>query len=313
MSMQPKYLLESGEIYYGKCEEVIPALVYHKRVKVDLVILDPPYFETETVENWKPPDAYRLGSLMNIILKKEGVFCIFGYQPYMAEMHPIFKSLGFEFMCEIIWGKGDRPSMGDGRYPLKAHVNIWAYRRATVPVSKTCFSVKRAAVNPEGKEYGRVKPPPAGSRLKGEMKPYLRLRDKAVHIRHKPASSKLHGEIKPAASRLKYDGTKELIYLKDVGYPRSLQNVGNVKENSPEYIGHATQVPLKLMEVLVRMGCPEGGRVLDPYFGSGSSGVVCTKLKRKFIGIEIDAEWVEKSYKRIADVSAVTHKPIEEW
>jgi site-specific DNA-methyltransferase (adenine-specific) len=53
---------------------------------------------------------------------------------------------------------------------------------------------------------------------------------------------------------------------------------------------HPTQKPIGLMRALVEVTAPSGGTVLDPFMGSGTTGVACVKLGRKFIGIEKDTE-----------------------
>jgi len=51
---------------------------------------------------------------------------------------------------------------------------------------------------------------------------------------------------------------------------------------------HPTQKPVRLMEEFVRLLTNEGDVILDPYMGSGSTGVACKNLGREFIGIEMD-------------------------
>ena len=54
---------------------------------------------------------------------------------------------------------------------------------------------------------------------------------------------------------------------------------------------HSTVKPLKLMEYLCKLtSTPTGGIVLDPFMGSGSTGVACANVGRKFIGCENDTE-----------------------
>jgi hypothetical protein len=62
---------------------------------------------------------------------------------------------------------------------------------------------------------------------------------------------------------------------------------------------HATVKPVALMEYLIKMVTPEGGIVLDPFMGSGTTGVASKNLNRNFIGIELNQEYFEIAEKRI--------------
>jgi site-specific DNA-methyltransferase (adenine-specific) len=64
---------------------------------------------------------------------------------------------------------------------------------------------------------------------------------------------------------------------------------------------HPTVKPIELMRYLVRLTkTPTGGVVLDPFTGSGTTGIACVLEGREFIGIEREAEYVEIAEKRIA-------------
>ncbi|MBM4136954.1 MAG: site-specific DNA-methyltransferase [Nitrospira sp.] len=62
---------------------------------------------------------------------------------------------------------------------------------------------------------------------------------------------------------------------------------------------HPTVKNLALMSWLIRLVSKEGDTVLDPFMGSGTTGVACKKLGRKFIGIELDPEYFKIAEKRI--------------
>ena len=62
---------------------------------------------------------------------------------------------------------------------------------------------------------------------------------------------------------------------------------------------HPTQKPVEVMEFVVRKA--KGGAILDPFMGSGTTGVACMNLGRKFIGIEIEPKYYEIACKRIED------------
>jgi DNA modification methylase len=63
---------------------------------------------------------------------------------------------------------------------------------------------------------------------------------------------------------------------------------------------HPTVKPLELMRWLVRLLCPPGGLVLDPTAGSGTTGAAAVLEGRRFVGIELEAAYVEIAAARIA-------------
>ena len=63
---------------------------------------------------------------------------------------------------------------------------------------------------------------------------------------------------------------------------------------------HPTQKPIALMEWCLGF-LPDAQTILDPFMGSGTTGVACAKLGRKFIGIEIDPGYFDIACKRIDD------------
>ena len=65
---------------------------------------------------------------------------------------------------------------------------------------------------------------------------------------------------------------------------------------------HYAMYPQKLILPCILCGCPEGGVVLDPFMGSGTTAVVAKKHFRKYIGCELNPDYVEIANKRIADV-----------
>ncbi len=62
---------------------------------------------------------------------------------------------------------------------------------------------------------------------------------------------------------------------------------------------HYATYPEELCETPIKAGCPEDGIVLDPFFGSGTTGLVALKQGKKFIGIELNPEYIKDSKKRL--------------
>jgi len=62
---------------------------------------------------------------------------------------------------------------------------------------------------------------------------------------------------------------------------------------------HFAVYPEELCETPIKAGCPKEGIVLDPFFGSGTTGLVALKQNKKFIGIELNKEYIEIANKRL--------------
>lgn len=63
---------------------------------------------------------------------------------------------------------------------------------------------------------------------------------------------------------------------------------------------HPTQKPIQLMEHFISLLTHDGDIIMDPFMGSGSTGVAAQNLSRGFIGIEVDDEYFEIAQKRLS-------------
>lgn len=82
------------------------------------------------------------------------------------------------------------------------------------------------------------------------------------------------------------------------------QNSRQIKQSiaatNAERVGHPTQKPLVVMcWTLEQAKTAEGDTILDPFMGSGTTGVACAQLGRKFIGIEIERKYFDIACERI--------------
>ena len=95
---------------------------------------------------------------------------------------------------------------------------------------------------------------------------------------------------------LKYNDGKERIY-KDK-HPKSIITVSNANQKGKQ---HPTQKPVALMEYLIKTYTNKDELVLDFTMGSGTTGIACKNLDRKFIGIELDSNYFDIAKGRIND------------
>jgi DNA modification methylase len=78
-----------------------------------------------------------------------------------------------------------------------------------------------------------------------------------------------------------------------IQYPRA-RALGDGKE-------HPTQKPVEVMKWCIEQLPADCARILDPFMGSGTTGVACARLGRSFIGIEIDERYFDIACRRIED------------
>ena len=92
--------------------------------------------------------------------------------------------------------------------------------------------------------------------------------------------------------------------MKELNGGKQMKDVWTYKgpsKNEKKYGKHPTQKPIDLMLNLILMSTKENDLVLDPFCGSGTTGVASVRLNRRFIGIDNFEEYIELSKKRILD------------
>ena len=202
--------------------------------------------------------------MINGLIKPNGAICLFGIEPFSSNLR---MSNIKNYRYDLIWEKEQGTDFGNAnRKPLKAHENI------------SIFYKKQPTYNPQF--------------TKG--KPYT---DKRTNKR----------EMAIKNNKLEHRNiifTSETIPIENKGtrYPTTVIKVSREKRSMSGY--HPTQKPINLLEWLIKTYTNEGDLVLDFTMGSGSTGVACMNLNRKFIGIEIDEKYFDIANERMRVASA---------
>lgn len=111
--------------------------------------------------------------------------------------------------------------------------------------------------------------------------------------------SRCHDHLFLLAKSEKYRFDHEAIEETSLGGRISSPSVWSVDTQAVPGIDYAT-FPVALIEPCILAGSRPGDFVLDPFFGSGTVGVAARKLGRRYVGIEIEARYVELAQARIA-------------
>lgn len=102
-------------------------------------------------------------------------------------------------------------------------------------------------------------------------------------------------DIKKAKHKFNYQLMKELNGGKQA---KDVWESSLTKRSEKKCGKHPTQKPMVILEKLILASTDEGDLILDPFNGSGTTGIVANRLRRKYIGIDLEKEYLDLTIKR---------------
>lgn len=93
--------------------------------------------------------------------------------------------------------------------------------------------------------------------------------------------------------------------MKEINNNKQMKDVwkiGQVKKEEKKHGKHPTQKPLELLKRIILASTEEGMVILDPFNGSGTTGIAAAELNRRYIGIDLEEKYLELTCKRYEDV-----------
>jgi len=270
---------------------------------VDLVVVDPPYFEivkNDWDNQWKSEQEYldwcdKWTRECVRVLKPNGCFYCWGttktdtFLRYKLDV--LNKIDDLHYKNWIIWAY-DWGGRTKKTFPRK-HEDLLMYSKG----KEFLFNADDVSVERAVKSDMNIQ------RKKNLLKKKLEgknFNEKDKHSWEKYKFDKL--KIEDYQSTLEKLEKKELKFQKGK-IPTDVWNKNN-HTTSKEYAGwHPTQKPIQLLERIIKANTNEGGVVLDCFSGSGSTAIACNNTKRKFVGCEMDKDYFEKSLERIKELS----------
>lgn len=125
---------------------------------------------------------------------------------------------------------------------------------------------------------------------------YQAIQEKSICVDDKRLNK---GHIDYNGKRETFTGQQSFVSIAEKRNKRDVWSV-NVK---PFKEAHFATFPEELITPCILAGCPENGVVLDPFMGSGTTGVVASRYKRNFVGIELNQEYINIAEKRIKNLN----------
>jgi site-specific DNA-methyltransferase (adenine-specific) len=226
---------------------------------IDAIICDPPYGTTACKWDSIIP-LEPMWEHLNRVIKLNGAIVLFGSEPFSSALRI---SNIKNYKNDWVWNKSQPSGMSFKMQPMRTHENILIFG------AKITFNpIKEIR---EGFTEGSKK------RLANGKITYSKKGNDIYNIKEQEGKTKLN----------------------DLRNPTTILKIGSVPNKGKEKVKHPTQKPVALMEYLIKTYTNEGETVLDFTMGSGTTGVACVNLNRKFTGIEQDEKYFKIAEDRI--------------
>lgn len=242
---------EEYKLYNGDCLTVMDKLI-EQGVKVDAVICDPPYGTTAC--KWDTVIPFdEMWNRLNKLIKPTGAIALFATEPFATKLRMSnLNNYRYDWYC--IKTKPSLYQHAKNR-PMRAVENACVFSKSKWG-HKSQLKDKRMEYNPQGISSIGVKTVTKNFNAGGVV-----------------------GE-RPNQIGKQYEAF--------TGFPTDVLEFKSITGKS---CLHPTQKPVDLLEYLIRTYTNENDLVLDFTMGSGSTGVACVNTNRRFIGIELDAQY----------------------
>lgn len=255
------------KLHNGDCLEIMRAIPDNS---IDCIICDLPYGTTSC--SWDVVIPFeQLWEQYNRITKDNAPIVLFGSQPFTSML---IQSNIEHFREEIIWLKNKAGSgMQANQKHIKIHENICVFSKsATYTYNPQKWLIAEKEFITQRKTFKENEY--IGNQIYG-----------ATTRTRKPDTGE-RNPISIVSCRVPFTPQKSKTYSDDV-----------------DLRYHPTQKPLDLVEYLVKTFSNEGDTVLDNCMGAGTTGIVCVKNNRNFIGIEISEDFYKIAKNRIEQMA----------
>jgi site-specific DNA-methyltransferase (adenine-specific) len=291
-------MVPTATLHLGDCMRILPTL---PNASVDAIITDPPYgFFRKEMPYDQPPDP-TIWSELYRIAKPNAYLAIFSRMPILAEWHAHIAAAGWKYSEHIVWCK--RYSTPTNTGLRRIHESILIYRKGRAQyhdLYAPWWDTVLPTLPHGGVDLQTVE------RAITEIQTYMRT---GLWRNKGKGTGPWH-----------YRGTPAIHTGKYIARPCnwSKMRLGNLwsfsiyDEHRQRPKQHPHQKPVALLERLVKLLAAEGHTILDPFMGSGTTGVAALKLKRHFIGIELQPDFYNLAKQRIQSLQEVnihTHEP----
>lgn len=254
------------KLYYGDCLNVMDNITDKS---IDMILCDLPYGCTAR-NKWDVIIPFeQLWKQYQRIIKDNGAIVLFGKQPFTSMM---IMSNPNMYKYNLVWKKNLKTgNLNARKMPMGAFEDIMVFYK------------KSPVYNPQ--QIPRTYQVPSGNKFNSKTTNYGKQKELYIDRQNEWLMPDDVIDYEDGISLDALELENEMLYIKCV-------------HNSSGKL-HPTQKPVELLEWLIKTYTNEGDIVLDNAMGSGSTGVACMNVNRKFIGIELEEKYYHIASERL--------------
>ncbi len=207
------------------------------------------------------------------------------------------RSAGWYLRSDIIWHKPnpmpesvtDRPTKSHEYIFLMSKSSKYYYDYEAIQTPLKDISLARLSQDIQNQKGSERVPGKTNGNMKAVARPFGIVRDRLLDYDSKEKA------LRDNSNRGGFNKESDLPEPKPMANKKSVWTV----TTKPYKDAHFATFPQELIIDCIKAGCPEGGIVLDPFMGAGTTAIVARKLKRNYIGIELNEKYIKIANKRI--------------
>lgn len=314
--------MEINKIYNMNCLEGLRRM---EDESIDLMVTSPPYYNAREYSQWETVDSYMddmkeiftelyrcMKNHKYIVVNVGDVTSQVGKAKWSVRKLPLgamfimmLEEIGFEFIDDYIWDKGEpqskrhlgNPQYPFYQYPVNCYEHILIFAKHKLDKTKIPCPICNETIVVSNSQ--------SGIGVQSWECKNLSCPEKSASGRGKrfSARSVMMSNYQTNDNFIEKDFIQK--WRRDIVRINPVIKINSKGENK---LGHTAPYPTDIPEMAIRYYSGIGDLVVDIFSGSGTTSVVAKKLRRNYIGFELSEEYVEISSKRLENINSSTNQ-----